>query len=93
MSDDYLEDEPKPKNRPRRAELLVIQNTMSNEGGRDFMWRCLQNTGIFSSTFHADPITHSFSAGGREHGLWLERELKEAAPDQYIKMLKEHINE
>ena len=79
-------------NNPRESELLEVQNVMATEGGRNFIWRCLQQSGIFSSTFVKDPHVHSMIAGQREHGLWLERELKEAAPSEYLKMIKEHIN-
>ncbi len=92
MTDD-LYDEEKPRSNPRASELLAIQNVMSTEQGRDFMWRCLQQSCIFVSTFHADSRIHCMNEGRRGQGLWLESELKEASPHDYIKMLKEHIDE
>lgn len=77
----------------RELELLVIRQTMKTENGRHFMWRCLQNCCVHENIFSADSVQHAYNAGMRSHGLWLEAELKEAAPDDYIKMLKEHINE
>ena len=92
MSDDPFE-EKTTDNRGRKAELLEIQNTMRTEGGRNLVWRILKQSGIFTSVFDSDPIIHAMNAGQRENGLWLEQELKEASPDLYLKMLKEHINE
>ena len=95
MSDDLFDDESgdKKQRKSRELELLTIRQVMKTENGRSFMWRCLQNCCVFENIFNADPVLHAYNAGAREHGTWLERELKEAAPDDYIKMLKEHINE
>ena len=76
----------------RAAELLAISNVMSSEGGRDFIWRCLQTTGYLYSTFDRDSLIHAYNAGKRDSGLWLEAEIKEASPDLYLKMLKEHLD-
>jgi len=86
-------DEEKKHNDPRELELIAIRNTMSTEIGRTFMWRCLQNAGVFESMFSNDTNQHSFNAGKRSHGLWLNSELKEAATDDYFKMLKEHCDD
>jgi hypothetical protein len=76
----------------REVELLTIRNLMRNESGRDFMWRCLQQSCIFGNVFDKDPLTHAYRAGAREQGLWLDREIKEAAPDEYLMMLREHFD-
>jgi len=34
---------------------------------------------------------HAYNAGKRESGLNIERDLKEHAPDNYLKMIKENI--
>ena len=77
-------------NKIRELELLSIRNIMKNENGRAFMYRCLQNCSTFESIFIKDTHLHAFNAGARGHGLWLESELKEAATDDYFKMLKEN---
>lgn len=76
----------------REVELLTMRNLMRNESGRDFMWRCLQQACIFSNTYTDDPLRHAYLAGGREMGLWIDKELKEAAPDEYLLMMKEHFD-
>jgi len=83
----------KKRRRSRELELLTIRNFMKTENGRSFMWRCLEDCSTFIGTFSSDPIQSAFNSGSRKHGLWLVMELKEAAPDEYVMMIKEHINE
>lgn len=77
----------------RELELLSISNIMKTENGRSFMWRCLQDCCTFENIFNKDTIQHAYQAGMRKHGLWLDAELREAATDDYYKMLKENRNE
>lgn len=77
----------------RELEKAAIQDIMKTEGGRHFMWRCLEQSCIFMETFNSDPSIHALNAGRRNNGLWIESELKDAAPANYIKMLQEHIDE
>ena len=95
MTDDVLDNQEgvKKQRKSRELELLTIRQVMKTENGRAFMWRCLQNCMTFDNIFHQDATVHAYNAGAREHGLWLERELKEAAPEDYIKMRQEHVNE
>ena len=76
----------------RELELYAVRSTMKTENGRNFMWRCLQNCCTFNDTYTMDTHQHAYNAGQRSHGLWLERELREAAPDDYFTMLKENHN-
>ena len=77
----------------RELELFTIRGIMKTENGRQFMYRCLQNCNTFENIFNNDAIQHAYSSGKRSHGLWLDSELREAAPDDYYKMLKENRNE
>lgn len=74
----------------RELELLTIRNIMNSENGRAFMYSCLQNCSTFESIFNKDTAQHNYNAGLRSHGLWLDSELREAAPDSYYTMLKEN---
>ena len=85
-----MSDEREKLNNERELELLTIRNLMKTENGRSFMWRCLQNCGTFENMFNADQSIHAFNSGKRSHGLWLDDELREAAPDDYFRMLKEN---
>jgi len=96
MSDNLFEDDDKRHKKQRQSrelQLLTIRNIMKTENGRSFMWRSLQNCCTFDNIFSDDAIKHSYMAGARSHGLWLESELKDAAPDEYIMMRKEHLDE
>ena len=70
---------------------LVIQNIMKTPDGRDYMWKRLQATGVFETMFDKDPILNAYNAGRREIGVTLNRDIKDAAPGDYIKMLTENI--
>lgn len=86
------EDRSKKQHKSRELELLIIRDMMKTENGRSFMWRCLQNCCTFESIFNSDAVQHAYNAGARSHGLWLDAELKEAAIDDYFKMLKENCD-
>lgn len=80
----------KKQKKTRELELLTISNIMKTENGRSFMWRCLQNCCTFENIFSNDTVQHAYNAGLRSHGLWLDEELREAAPEDYYRMLKEN---
>ena len=80
----------KKQQKSRELELLTIRNIMNSENGRAFMWRCLQNCCTFENIFSKDTVQHAHNAGLRSHGLWLDEELRDAATEDYYKMLKEN---
>lgn len=84
-------DESKKNTERRKSELIFISNMMRNQEGRDFMHRLLQHSRVFESIFNNDPHLHSYNSGLRASGLWLMGELKESAPDEYVKMIKENL--
>lgn len=88
MIDD--DDKRKKQKNERELELLTIRNLMKTENGRSFMWRCLQNCHTFENIFTGDAVQDAFKSGKRNHGLWLEDELREAATEDYFRMLKEN---
>ena len=76
----------------RELELLAMRAIMRTENGRAFMYTCLQNCGTYTGTFSADTHEHAFRAGARSHGLWLDAELRDAATDDYFRMLREQVD-
>ena len=80
----------KKQQKSRELELLTIRNIMKSENGRAFMWSCLQNCCTFENIFSMDAVQHAHNAGLRSHGLWLDEELRDAATEDYYKMLKEN---
>lgn len=90
MFDEEGECSRKKQQSERELELLTIRNIMRTESGRAFMWRCLQNCCTFENIFSKEAAQHAYNAGLRSHGIWLDGELREAAADDYYKMLKEN---
>lgn len=77
------------ENNPRSEQLHTIRKIMETENGRSFMMRCLQHCGTYDTVFEKDPFKHAYNSGLRDHGVWLERELKESASESFLIMLKE----
>ena len=73
-------------------EELEYDNILSTEGGRNVMYRFLEQTGVFVDGFDENPYIHAKNAGKRENGLWLIGELKAASNHKYLTMLKENID-
>lgn len=90
MHDDELDTRKKKHNDARELQLIVMGNLMKTEGGRAFMWRCLQNCCTFETIYNSDASKHDYNSGKRDHGLWLDQELRTAAKDNYYLMLKEN---
>ena len=88
MSDDDNQEKGKQK---YTSEELAIQNIMQTEGGRDFIWNQLQYCSVFESIFSSDLAQSGYNSGMRDAGIQLNRVVKEAAPENYLKMLKENI--
>jgi len=90
MSDDDLDDDldDQKNNKKQDSEILAIQNIMRIESNRDFIWGHLQSLGVFESIFSTDPVQAGYNSGMRDAGLMLQRKIKEAAPADYVKMVK-----
>jgi len=78
------------ENNPRSEELHTIRMLMNTENGRSFMFRCLQQCGTYGSIFDKDSLKHAYNSGFRDFGVWLEGELKEAANESFLTMLREN---
>ena len=74
------------------SENLVVQNIMRTEDGREYIYSYLQFCGVYESVFNKDPIQSGYYSGKRDAGLQLVRDIKESAPEYYIKMIEENIN-
>jgi len=90
MSNDLLDDDSKDKKK-QTSDSLAVQNIMRNEDSREFIYGHLQSCGVFESIFSTDPVQLGYSSGMRDAGLLLLGEIKEAAPDDYLKMIRENL--
>lgn len=61
---------------------------MSDRRGRRFIWRMLEVTGVYRSSFTGNSETF-FREGARNVGLKLISDIHEFAPDAYPTMLEE----
>jgi len=92
MSDDFDQDDQVNDNKKHDSEVLAIQNIMRTEPQRDFIWSYLQSCGVFESITGTDSLETHYNSGMRDAGLIFQRKIKEAAPADYMKMIKENIN-
>ena len=92
MTEFTLEEEKTPKKRQNTDEL-VVQNIMRTEEGRRYLWEYLQSCGVFANIFAIDTHQHAYNAGMREVGMRLHDDLRDYAPDLYLTMIKENIDE
>lgn len=74
----------------RKIEIAELWSIMQTEGGRNFIARILKTAGVFSSTYvPGKPDETMRRSIKRDFGLWIEREVKEAAPEFYITLIRE----
>lgn len=73
----------------RLDRVNEIKWIMGNEIGRRFMWRILEQAGVFRSTFSNDALTMAFAEGNRNEGLRQLAMIHEVCPEMYPVMLKE----
>lgn len=73
----------------RLNELNDIREIMAFRKGRRFMWRMLENAGIYKSSFALENAIMAFNEGQRNIGLMLLADIMEAAPEKYNLMMKE----
>lgn len=72
----------------RQGELDDLKWLMSNRRGRRIVWRLLERTGIFRSSFTGNSETF-FREGMRNVGLMLMAQINEVCPEQYTLMVQE----
>lgn len=76
-------------NRKREQQVDDIKWLMAHAQGRRIMARIFDRTGIRRTPFHTSGSQMAFNAGAQNVGLWLEAEVLGAAPDAYMRLLKE----
>jgi hypothetical protein len=72
----------------KQVEADDVRWLMGDKRGRRIMWRLLEKTGLYRSSFTGTSQTF-FNEGMRNIGLMLMAEIHEFAPEQYAVMLKE----
>lgn len=72
----------------RDQEIADFKWLVESKQGRRFLWRLLEKTGVYRSSFTGSSETF-FLEGQRNIGLLLVSELNAICPDVYSTMLKE----
>ena len=71
------------------ARLEMTRTLMSTTTGRQWMYELLNDCHVFISSFNPSAPDMAFAEGKRLIGLRLFNEVTEAAPDQYVMMMRE----
>lgn len=61
---------------------------MGNKKGRRFVWKLLERSGVYRSSFTGNSTTF-FNEGQRNIGLMLLADIHSVCPEHYVTMLKE----
>jgi hypothetical protein len=70
-------------------EAADIRWLMESEQGRRIVWRLLNQSGVFRSSFSSDALAMAFAEGNRNTGLQLMAQVHELCPDMYPEMVRE----
>lgn len=70
-----------------------IARLMQDAGFRRFVWRLLEQAGIYHSSFRSDALQMARCEGRREQGLMLLDLVSSITPDEYLLMQQEAANE
>lgn len=74
-------------------ERKDLRAVLSTAEGRRFIWKMLGDAGVFRSSFVVgSPDTTAFNEGARNFGLVLLGAIMSDAPDKYLIMQKEAID-
>lgn len=89
-----LEQEASKKQKLRRDnELNDLRLICKTEHGRRFVWRLLEQAGVWRSTYTGEALSAAFAEGKRNTGLMVFSDVMEACPDQYLVMANEASEE
>lgn len=74
----------------REREIEALRNILSTYDGRAFLWRLLEECGIYTSSFTGNSTTF-FNEGKRHVGLWTLNEIMDVNPNLYQQMRVEAV--
>ena len=94
MTDPYEQVESEQEEQTEQVDqyLSDIRWMILHEPGRRLLYKWLQASGVFQTSFSSDASIRAFSEGRREFGLQLMGDAQEASPENFIEMLQEQIN-
>lgn len=66
---------------------------MGSRRGRKVVWRLLESSGVFRTSFSTDALQMAFNEGTRNYGLQTLRMIQALCPALYPTMLKEQTDD
>jgi hypothetical protein len=82
-------DKAQEKRLTREREISDLCTIMGSKEGRRVIWRLLERTGLFRSSFVAgDPLATAFNEGERNIGLELQVAVEGASQKRFIDMMR-----
>lgn len=92
--EDFDDQEAQAAEQLKASELIKradqdLDNVMSTESGRRFIWNLLAEAGVFKSSFTGDNNATNFKEGQRNAGLRVFSRVMDICPDKYLVMAKE----
>lgn len=73
----------------RRVQVEDVKWLLAHKAGRRFVWRLLEQAGVYRTSFNNSGSVTAFNEGQRNIGLMLVAEIQELVPERYLDMLKE----
>jgi len=65
---------------------------MNTKNGRRFIWRALEQCGVFRISFSTNALQMAFAEGNRNYGNNLLSMVTSVCPEMYSVMMKENVN-
>lgn len=73
----------------RQSELEDLRYLLQSQQGRRFFWRLLSHCSVYNSIFNTNALTQSHNSGRQDIGHFVQGEIVQASPDNYLKMQNE----
>lgn len=77
----------------RENEEADLKWLMSNKRGRRYLWRLLDQTGVFRLSFNTNAMTMAFAEGSRSFGNRTLSMIHTLCPELYGPMVKENTSD
>lgn len=77
----------------QEAEEADIRKLMTSKWGRRFLWRLMDQAGVFRLSYAPDAMAMAFAEGNRNSGLRILNLIHTLCPEHYNAMLKEQTND
>ena len=73
----------------RQREVEKLGQMLKDKDNRAFVWRILENCGVYHTSFTGNDATTNFNEGKRQIGLMILEELSEVDPSAFSLMQRE----